>query len=68
MTAYDRATKYLATLDAAGLAVVPKEPTMAMLRAAAVVHDHSAVHNYGQPPNDEVLWDAMLAAAKDGQP
>lgn len=45
-------------LDAAGLAVVPKEPTPAMLDAA-----QRACPSFGRP--HAIQWRAMLAAAKE---
>jgi hypothetical protein len=48
----------LAALDAAGLAVVPKEPTVEMLRAAFV-------RDMG--PHECRIYRAMVAAAKEGE-
>jgi hypothetical protein len=59
----DEADEFLAALDAAGLAVVPKEPTVEMLTAGTeewltvrAMEDRAAV-----------IWRAMLAAAKEGK-
>jgi hypothetical protein len=52
----------LAALDAAGLAVVPKEPTEEMRRAAFVrdMGPHECLYTS--------IYRAMVAAAKEGEP
>jgi hypothetical protein len=51
----------LAAIDAAGYAVVPKEPSEAM-RIAAI---NTGLPMRGEPPLYEKLWRAMLAAASE---
>lgn len=58
----ERQTDYiLSALDAAGYAVVPKEPTEAM-RVAAKHPDNSSV-TWGQ--RADAIWRRMLTAAKE---
>jgi hypothetical protein len=58
------ADKYLAALDAAGLAVVPKEPTEAMCVAGVMAMEGRAANTattaviYGQP---KAIYRAMIA-------
>jgi hypothetical protein len=62
----DRAAAILAALDAAGVAVVPKEPTQSMINAAVEYTSYAADRVY---PEDCVnIYHAMLAAAKEGEP
>jgi hypothetical protein len=66
VSAYAKARKYLAALDAAGKAVVPKEPTQSMINAAVEYTSYAADRVY---PEDCVnIYHAMLAAAKDATP
>ena len=62
------ATELLAALDAAGMQVVPKEPTEAMHNAgfAAVHPDRGDAHD-GWRSQQGHQWRAMLAAAKEDQ-
>jgi hypothetical protein len=61
----DDADAILAALDAAGLAVVPKEPTQSMLIASVEYTSYAADRVY---PEDCVnVYHAMLAAAKEGE-
>ena len=56
---------FLAALDAAGKAVVPKEPTQSMINAAVEYTSYAADRVY---PEDCVnVYHAMLAAAKEGE-
>jgi hypothetical protein len=64
MSARDDADAILAALDAAGLAVVPVEPTEAMIDAAHRAWTPGV--NYGEA--HAIRWHAMLAAAaKEGE-
>ena len=72
---YDRVARLaLAALDAAGLAVVPKEPTEEMLWAADLSMPPQGTQDHDPDADGFVLfgttraeWAAMLAAAKEGE-
>ena len=60
-----QADAILAALDAAGKAVVPKEPTQIMIDAAVEYTSYAADRVY---PEDSLnVYHAMLAAAKEGE-
>jgi hypothetical protein len=53
----------LSALDKAGLAIVPKEPTIEMIRASDANQLESAAHSYGSPPATGEEWSVMLSAS-----
>ena len=52
-------------LEEAGYAITPVEPTQAMLDAAALTE--SAQPETQKPAGMEDIWQAMIAASKDGE-
>ena len=49
----------------AGKTLVPTEPTLQMLTAAAKYEDFCAIHNYGGSADADGIWQAMLEAADE---
>jgi hypothetical protein len=62
-TCRDDIRKSLTALESAGYDVVPREPTREMLKAAYVLQDDTALHNYGGSPTADDYWQTMLAAS-----
>jgi hypothetical protein len=58
--AKDRAAKMIARFQNAGFAIVPVEPTEAMLQAGQQERNDNAMV--------EEIWGAMLKAAQEGKP
>lgn len=63
LTTEERADHLLSAIDAAGYAVVPKEPTEKMIVAVAIVNPHIWEHNLAKHDLASA-YRAMIEAAK----